>query len=332
MNRVFTVGSLFSGIGGFDLGLERTGGFQTRWFCEQDKFCAQVLNKHWPGVPVYPDVTTLRGGQIEPVDVLCGGFPCQDLSVAGKGAGITGERSGLWKQYARLIGELRPRYVFVENVPALRSRGFGVVLGDLAALGYDTEWDCLPASAFGAPHQRDRIWIVAYPRGERALAHTESFGRERWGIPGILVGEARASEADGEQLKRDGDAIVDSRAVVADTDRGRQPQPQGCECDERGRFGDSGEAVAHPSGIRQREPSDETDPITGEWEAWEVVSRRSWWEAEPPVGRVADGFPGRVAELRALGNALVPQIAEWIGGRVMDYEQARADQLSLEVG
>lgn len=156
------VGSLFSGIGGFDLGLERAG-FQTAWFCEQDEFCQRVLRKHWPDVPIYDDITTLRGQDVEPVDALCGGFPCQDLSYAGRGAGIEGERSGLWSEYARLIGELRPRYVFVENVPALLTRGLGRVLGDLAALGYDAEWDCIPASAVGAPHRRDRVWLVAYP-------------------------------------------------------------------------------------------------------------------------------------------------------------------------
>lgn len=169
------VGSLFSGIGGFDLGLERAG-FKTAWFCEQDEFCQRVLRKHWPDVPIYDDITTLRGQDVEPVDALCGGFPCQDLSYAGKGAGIEGERSGLWSEYARLIGELRPRYVFVENVPALLTRGLGRVVGDLAALGYDAEWDCIPASAVGAPHRRDRVWLVAYPgragrRQDSASAH-----------------------------------------------------------------------------------------------------------------------------------------------------------------
>ena len=164
------VGSLFSGIGGFDLGLERAG-FHTSWFCEQDDYCTRVLNRHWPRVPVYPDVTTLTAGEVEPVDVLVGGFPCQDISLAGKGAGLEGARSGLWSEYARLIGELRPRYVIVENVTALLGRGFGRVLGDLAALGFDAEWDCIPASAVGAPHRRDRVWIVAYPSGEGLEGH-----------------------------------------------------------------------------------------------------------------------------------------------------------------
>ena len=158
---------LFSGIGGFSLGFERTGGFRTVGFCEIDPYCQRVLRKHWPEVPCYDDIRTvtevrLGADGIVP-DVLCGGFPCQDISIAGKGAGIKGERSGLWSEYARLIGELRPRFVIVENVAALLNRGLGDVLGDLAALGYDAEWHCIPASAVGAPHRRDRIWIVAYP-------------------------------------------------------------------------------------------------------------------------------------------------------------------------
>jgi DNA (cytosine-5)-methyltransferase 1 len=177
VNAPLTVGSLFSGIGGFDLGLERTGGFTTSWFCEQDPFCQRVLAKHWPGVPCHPDITALR--HPEPVDVLCGGFPCQDLSYAGAGAGLAGARSGLWSEYARLVGELGPRYVVVENVSALLARGLGTVLADLAALGYDAEWDCIPASAVGAPHQRDRVWLVAYPSGlgrQRSRPHVPAQG------------------------------------------------------------------------------------------------------------------------------------------------------------
>lgn len=156
---------LFSGIGGFSLGLERTGGFETVAFCERDPFCRRLLAKLWPGVPCFEDVCALGREQVASlgaIDAICGGFPCQDISNAGGRAGIEGERSGLWREYARVIGEVRPLYVIVENVGAIRWRGLGAVLGDLHALGFNAWWDCVPASFLGYPHQRDRIWIVAY--------------------------------------------------------------------------------------------------------------------------------------------------------------------------
>jgi DNA (cytosine-5)-methyltransferase 1 len=158
---------LFSGIGGFSLGLERTGGFRTVAFCEIEPFCQRVLAKHWPEVPIYDDIRELTGARLAAdgiaVDVICGGFPCQDISVAGRGAGIEGARSGLWSEYARLVRELRPKFVIVENVAALLGRGLDRVLGDLAEIGFDAEWHCIPAAAVGAPHFRDRVWIVANP-------------------------------------------------------------------------------------------------------------------------------------------------------------------------
>ena len=160
---------LFSGIGGFSLGLERAG-METVAFCEIEPFCRKVLAKHWPDVPCYDDVRELTHDRlaadgITGIDVICGGFPCQDISIAGKGAGIKGERSGLWSEFARLIGEVRPRYAIVENVSALLRRGLADVLGDLAAVGYDAEWHCIPASQIGAHHRRDRVWIVAHADG-----------------------------------------------------------------------------------------------------------------------------------------------------------------------
>ena len=156
---------LFSGIGGFSLGLERTGGFETVAFCEIEPFPRRVLAKHWPGVPIYEDVRELTADTLARdgigVDVICGGFPCQDISLAGRRQGLDGERSGLWFEYARIIGELRPEFVIVENTPGLLSLGMGDVLGDLAALGYDAEWHCIPACYVGADHIRDRVWIIA---------------------------------------------------------------------------------------------------------------------------------------------------------------------------
>jgi DNA (cytosine-5)-methyltransferase 1 len=157
----------FAGIGGFSLGLERTGGFITTAFCEIEPFPQKVLAKHWPGVPIYDDIRTLTAERLAAdgiaVDVITGGFPCQDISTAGKGAGLAGERSGLFYQITRLIGELEPRYVILENVAALLSRGLGDVLGTLAEIGYDAEWHCIPASYLGAWHRRDRVWLLAYP-------------------------------------------------------------------------------------------------------------------------------------------------------------------------
>ena len=128
--RKLAVLDLFSGIGGFSLGLERTGGFETVAFCEIEEFPRKVLAKHWPDVPCYRDVRELTGEQCGPIDCITAGFPCQDISLSGRGAGINGERSGLWSEVARLVGELRPQFVILENSPALLIRGFGTVVGD----------------------------------------------------------------------------------------------------------------------------------------------------------------------------------------------------------
>ena len=162
---------IFAGIGGFSLGL-KWAGFETVAFCEIDKKCQLVLKKHWPNVPIYGNVKELtyerlKEDGITEIDIITGGFPCQDISLSGKGAGITGPQSGLWKEYSRLIGEVRPKYAIMENVSALLNRGLSTVLGDLAEIGYDAEWHCLSASTIGAPHNRDRIWIIAYPSKKR---------------------------------------------------------------------------------------------------------------------------------------------------------------------
>jgi DNA (cytosine-5)-methyltransferase 1 len=160
---MLTLGSLFSGIGGIELGFERTGAFKTIWHSEIEAYPSAVLEENFPGVKNYGDITKIDWGKVERPDVLCGGFPCQDISVAGKGAGIKeGTRSGLWSEYARAIRELRPRYVVVENVPMLARRGLTRVLGDLAALGYDAEWKIVSAASVGAPHRRERLFIIAY--------------------------------------------------------------------------------------------------------------------------------------------------------------------------
>lgn len=194
---------LFSGIGGFTLGLERTGGFETVAFCEIDPFCRKVLAKHWPQVRQYEDVRTLSAETLRrdgiAVDVICGGFPCQDISYAGTGAGLAGERSGLWFEYARLIGELGPQLVLVENVSALLDRGMGDVLGTLSDLRFDAEWDTITACSVGHAHMRPRVFIVAYANGfdgRAGLRHSlaRSFGA-------LQAGDGFASARAGAQAR-----------------------------------------------------------------------------------------------------------------------------------
>lgn len=168
---------LFSGIGGFALALERAGLARPVGFVEIDPYCRRVLAKHWPDVPIYEDVTTREFHDGE-ADIITGGFPCQDISLAGEGAGLAGSRSGLWRELLRAIRVVRPRYAIVENVSALLGRGMGTVLGDLASVGYDAEWHCIPASAVGAPHRRDRVWIIAHPGGEQHEGDCAPFGGE----------------------------------------------------------------------------------------------------------------------------------------------------------
>ena len=292
---------LFSGIGGFSLGLERAGGFETVAFCEIEPYCRRVLKKHWPDVPCYEDVRTLTADTLRrdgiAVDVICGGFPCQDVSFAGKRAGLEGARSGLWREYARIIGELRPRFVIVENVPGLLNLGMGAVLGDLSTLGYGATWDCIPASAVGAPHRRDRVWCIAYANSERLRQQQVS------------------------ELGSGGEAVAQSNCENAPN----TPPLQRPSLKWRQQNGDHGSAEdvayadgARPQGARhvRRAPSGKEtgQSLLGD----ESVARQ--WEFEPDVGRVAHGVPKRVDRLRSLGNAVVPQIPELIGKAIMQAE------------
>ena len=311
---------LFSGIGGFSLGLERTGGFRTVAFCEFDPFCRQVLARHWPGVPIFDDVRELDGGRFRgAVDVVCGGFPCQDLSVAGRQAGIDADRSGLWSHLARIISEVAPRYAVVENVPALlsgdRGRWFGRVLGDLAEIGYDAEWHCIPASHVGAPHRRDRVWIIAYPRRHELRDQSEPGGG---GAP-----LPRDDGAEGVMAYPNSGRLKGRPKCDSEQREGKHRQfrhdPLGCGVDDAKV---SCEVVGHAKGDeleRQRRGwQQRLGPryIQGQLEG-ASHGARGQWATEPDVGRVADGVPNRVDRLRALGNAVVPQVVEMIGRSIL---------------
>ena len=268
---------LFAGIGGIALGLKRAGLCRTVCYVENDPYAQAVLQARMRDgsldeAPIWDDVTTFDGEAWRGVvDLVAGGFPCQDISVAGKGAGINGARSGLWGEMWRIICEVRPRLVFVENVPALLGRGLGRVLGDLAASGYDAEWDCIPASALGAHHQRDRIWIVAY-------SNSGGFCEQ-----GVRTKQSGRTET------------ISASEAMADAESSRLSQRR---------------QTRRSSGPAKK---DRPRALTG-------PERRggSWWSTEPDVGRVAHGISSRVDRLKCLGNAVVPQVVEWIGQRIRE--------------
>ena len=235
-----TVGSLFAGIGGIELGLERTGHFETVWQMENDPYATRVLAKHWPDVRRHDDVRTFPPTGEWKCDLICGGFPCQDISLAGKHKGLDGERSGLYSEAIRVVGQLKPRWVLLENVAALLGRGLSRVIADLAEIGYVGRWDCVPASRFGAHFRGDRVYVLA----SSATPNSIRWERER-------------------------------TACVS------QGQAWG-----RGQF----------EGLVERELQNGV-PAGAH-------------------GRISDGLPYRVDRLRCLGNAVVPQVAEWLGHRI----------------
>lgn len=204
--KKLTVGSCFSGIGGLELGLEWTGGFETKWQIENDEYASRVLAKHWPNVKRYGDITTIGGGELEPVDVICGGFPCQDVSTAGKKEGLQGKRTTLWSELYRLICQIRPRWFIGENVPGLFSTNdgkfFEYILRDLAKARYDVVWQTLRASDVGANHSRERVFIIAnvqgfgFREGEeiQALNTIERiFQKSKWDKTGFLTRTCRGN-------------------------------------------------------------------------------------------------------------------------------------------
>ena len=360
-----THGSLFSGIGGFDLGFERAG-IQTLWQVENDPYAVKVLERHWPNVKRYGDIKAIEWEAVEVPDIVSGGFPCQPVSVAGKRRGADDER-WLWPEFARCLRVLRPRYAVLENVPGLLALGFGDVLGDLAALGYDAEWDCIPAAAFGAPHLRYRVWVVAYAEGcgcERRRPNKMGSGRPMAnGLAGSGqdVSNARSSgRGAGERdvLPGEPDAVRGG-AVVADAEYTRPPrarsgdEPESAErrvvnanrkadvADASGPNGfvKSTERRQAAQGGRQAETfrsrsgtADVADAngsgrqgragVFGPGRRGELEDG-DWWTTEPDVGRLVYGIPARVDRLKCLGNAIVPQIAEWLGRRIVEFDLAR---------
>lgn len=327
-------GSLFSGIGGLDLGFERAG-FRCAFQVESNEFCRKVLAKHWPDVPRFEDVKTV-GPNLPFCDVLIGGFPCQDVSNAGKGEGIEkGTRSGLWSEFDRIIRLVRPRYVAVENVPGLFTRGFGRVLGDLFKSGYDAEWTTLTAAQFGAPHLRERIFLVAYPDRSRCRRPDLPVQPEadpdalrvfpsHWSWP---VADSHRTGCE----ERDPTPVPDQQGFDSgDHPAGITPDTNGRSARRHSQILQTGypEPCGRPSSDTERigfeeghgeegfeEAQDAGSPSGANHFGWQVGG--SWATRnvpEPCIRRVDDGLSRRVdkARLMALGNAVVVECAEFV--------------------
>ena len=286
LNSALTVLDLFSGIGGFSYAAERlVGGFRTIAFCDSDEPCRKVLRKHWPSVPIFEDVRTLTAKEIEPfcpdgLSLITAGFPCQDLSIAGKQAGYDGERSVLFYEIIRLARELRPNFLLLENVRNLLSHGggetFQETLFQIAQAGYDAEWAVIPASDLGACHRRERIWIIAHANSGRQL---ES---------GLFL-SAEERNGDGLEsiaLRSSGGSKDSDHASHTNNSRPQRQRPE-CELSE--------------SGGQKQAP----------WRGGGAMLSPEWrsYLSSPVLCRGDDGLRGRVDRLKQLGNSIVPQVA-----------------------
>jgi len=357
-----TFGSLFAGIGGIDLGFERAG-MVCKWQVEIDPYSQKVLAKHWPNVRRHDDIRTWPQPDTERVDVICGGFPCQDISYAGKGAGLTGDRSGLFYELMRIVRDMGPGFVVLENVSALLTRGVDSVLGSLASLGFDAEWHCFPAAAFGAPHIRDRAFILAHASRELRdgiWIGTEQAGRREptdcgwWeaepavggnldGFPNFLdrhIGRGLSyaeSQRAVEGLRNVWDEHV---AKTIQREAGGLGRVQTAEIlfalmreyAKGGRVPRQFVAGKEALGdelryLRRRELASSTpqgrepdEQFSGEYPnaLCDMPRKIALWDAfESGIDRVTTGVPRRVDRLRGLGNAVVPQVAQWIGARIV---------------
>lgn len=276
----------FSGIGGFSYAAERlVGGFQTVAFVEREPFCQQILRKHWPKVPIHDDITTFtpeRGS----ADVICGGFPCQDISTAGKQAGIKeGTRSGLFYQLMRVVRLVQPQFVILENVSAILTNGLDTVLGELATAGLDAEWACIPASAVGACHQRDRWWLIAWDTKSVTCKEQSN----RFSLPSSICSKSFAP------ISKSRDSV--SETASNSLRNGFNPQSHAWVSSEASRLSWPGCPAT----------------LSPDWEGY---------LSKPVLCRGDDGLYGRVDRLKALGNSVVPQVAAIPLARVKELASA----------
>lgn len=297
---------LFSGIGGFSLGLERAG-MQTVAFCEIDKFCQKILKKHWPYVPIHEDVTKLDGKEYEgTVDLICGGFPCQPFSVAGKQKGKDDNRY-LWPEMLRIVSEAKPTWFIGENVPGIINLALEQVCADLETQGYEVQTLIIPACAVNAPHKRSRTWIIAHTNrenesnmplnvAERMVANAQYPGWNAAAQQGS-DGETICSIEKRQESTSESERVYISASMAYSNSEGLQGRDV------------TGSYIQKNPGIKPRSQSKRNSS----------EDRSKQWDVESSVGRVVNGLSGRVDRLKSLGNAVVPQIPEIIGRMIMEF-------------
>lgn len=309
---------LFSGIGGFSLGLESAGLVETVAFCDFDQYCQKVLKKNFPGVPVYGDVKELnhdklKADGIDQIDIITGGYPCQPFSVAGRKKGEEDPRH-VWPEMFRLIRELRPTWVIGENVGGHIKLGLDSVLENLESEGYSARTFSISASSIGANHKRERVWIVAHSnemqrqflRGQKSEQRQETFegASERSGTPISMANSERLGRTEGTEKSKELEREESSDQLDHCGEGCTKSEPSKTMANSEGSEGN----VNDSNGGNGKAPQEE---LFGEHGSASGVS--AWWSVEPSVGRVAHGVPDRVDRLKCLGNSVVPQIPYVIG-------------------
>ena len=349
--RALRMFDLFSGIGGFALAAEWVwkDELDIVGFCEIEKYAQKVLNKNFPQVPIYKDIRKLNGEDFKDIFLITGGFPCQDISIAGRGAGIEGKRSGLWTEMHRIISEVRPQYALIENVPMLIHRGLKRVLCDLAEIGYDAEWQIVGCDDVGGLHRRKRIWIVSYPkcvgrskrgevkekpRGKTSSNKFDNSNKTQSGSSDVFDTEhtGRSETKEDRIHSKTKSEIAPWKELSVDestgTNRLREKAVRRREISDSNGYREKRNKSKNGKGSGSLEGGKETtntdkqglQGFGGEHKLSESsrevkasrggeCSSRNHWATEPDVGRVAHGIPSRVDRLKGLGNAIVPQVA-----------------------
>ena len=309
MTKKYNHLDLFSGIGGFSLGLEATGAFETVAFCDYDPYCQKVLRKHWPWVTIYDDVKELNNEKLQAnghtkIDIITGGYPCQPFSIAGRKKGEQDPRH-VWPEMFRLVKELRPTWVIGENVSGHIKLGLDTVLENLESEGYSTRAFSISASSIGANHQRERVWILAHSgctQHEGTLFRSQDENETRKENAYQFERPSQTSQFD----------VADTKSFISD-DRTKYEHTQ--ESDEKG------QVRSEVGGVSSNDADTNSERLERRWSQRELresqeegqVSWTQWWQSEPNVGRVAHGVPKRVDRLKSLGNSLVPMIPYCIG-------------------